>query len=442
MTTALELYSSGVWQVGVNNAVSPSTNNHDRISCGYIDKIKKEIVNMVRRSNETTPDSPSSIGTNIPKPSRKFTPLTSCNQDSACAQTFECVLPKTEANEPRKNLAKGFWILVAHEEHFVWPFLQDVSGVFTIRCSMSHGDFAIIKDGVLLRLLERKDIFDLLSSVKSGHWATQRSNMKALGFSSGTTDLLLEERTSSVSQRNLSLVDLTIITTTEHKSRIRDGINVVRTVGILGTVVHLLAASRAYLSLPGCCLSVSNTATKTQSKPCGDETNNDAIRVQGVAANLTSIVPALFRVPQPRAAVPPGNFMAAACGLVRGGTFYRGLGILSRFPTMRALIIFLEDNNQSGSTSEKLKYLASLPYPSKTAIENTSTGGRTGQPNTNNNCTKKRKTTCTVGNGVAASLLYALGFGEEPTPKQKKSAKKIKQATPMEPEEHSVTKED
>lgn len=398
--------------------------------------------------NRTTPEL---------NPQQKLKPKGS---PSTRKQTGSCVPTDTSGSSDSSTHRSRVQLFISHEEHYIYPFLKDCVP-FVLRASLSHGDFAFFYDGRLVLLVERKDTADFAQSIRTQHWQKQRARLRTLPLSPTQLQLLIEEKvhgdlttaltvhngqncdgTSETSSRfcsespgrcrSIKFADSAACVslcadekrnvkachTSEHSTHLRDGIAVTRSVGPLGTVLHLLGYLKVLFLygapgiLPASDLNVASVASTNRG-------SQGALAEAEVVPSIPCpkpVIPAPFQ-PSGELPYPPGQFLATVVGTARNSSFYRGLGVLKHCSSIRELIICLD---ALPSYDERVTFLKKLPFPSKSEVTGSygvrqatakraimSTG--TVQGTDSSRPRKKMKRTL-LGERVSRSLLSSLGY--------------------------------
>lgn len=451
------VYQNGLWQIGHKNATVKHLDASQHTQCVLIDQYKGQQQAWSRGEdlNVSCVKSAWRIGrTTIPSGRYELegVSITITTPADLSDSTTTADLQHRGSGARVEDLPfpnnTGLYVFIAHEEHQLLSFFQDLAGRSTMvhitMATLSHGDIAIVLDGHLVQLIERKTTRDLLQSIHSHHWQKQRQRLMQLPLyrnilprgSGGRITLLVENNTLAIDR--LSSSEMATLISCEHRTTIRDRMQVHQTTGILGTVLYIYARVKAIIEVgPGDLVTVikhaSGATVVVPENRLGSASveTSETHTVSPPIVTATPIVPVKipnqFNIPR-QVCFPPAYFLANVLGLARHSSFHRGLGVISEMKSIRQMIHYFDTK---GHNSDRVQALASIPFLSKTDMESLQCNTSFTHPPEEQEVAKKRKRVNKVGTRVATSILYSLGYSVDvESPRGNKKRKGGTQNTP------------
>lgn len=431
-----ELYTSGTWRTGNENLGGLALTPAHRLAAARLQKTRTELLgwrrkapssNLLtlgwRRDQEGVAPAPGSrpaaeplaywqpVGTQLRVSAITALPFVApgASAEPGAACVVPCTMPTT---------ASGLLVFVAHEEHHLLPFLRGLEH-FVFRAQLSHGDVAIVHQGRVLCLVERKERQgDLLNSIQSNHLAEQRHALATVGLPSACLRWLVEGAARGLAPGRApalvarQLQDEQVRASSVHHMAVREGFSCVQTANLLDTANWVLDRARALVRKgPGPALLLVRGAA-------GGGEGTAAARV--TPPSLLA-VPSAFQVAK-GVVVPPRCFLATVASASRFNSFYRGLGLLTAWTSTREFVAAME---ALPTHAARVRAVAQLPFYSekamhKLAAANSTRDAATGSPaakgppgGSKQVPKKKTQKPSLIGRRAAESLLSSLGFQDE-----------------------------
>jgi hypothetical protein len=350
----LSRFSSGLFQVGIPNAIARTPSNAEKVQANLIEKWIKEV-------NQLTTRGPA---LNIELLNRSSSAL------GLRRGTIDVRL--LEENAPTVLL------LISHEEHQLRPFLEHLS--FVRVCHLKTGDLVIVKNNHVVLVVERKTTLDLLSSIRTQRFQHQRQRLSQMKQPSITIGLL-HEAAADVKAK-LSTADFQLMTSSLHRTLYCEEMQVFTTEGLLDTVLWCVAQVRAHLKY----------------EPREGESEVPEANACPVLMKTT-----------PDKFVGPGTFLCRSASNAIHMSAFRGLGLLANWRSVRSLCAWVEsiDFPLASETIANLPYLSEKQLRRKRKSDCLSA---TSTLEKNEKAVKRTK----IGVRAAHSLLVSLGFSPAP----------------------------
>jgi hypothetical protein len=345
-SSTLAIFQSGSWAVGsqIQRKVAPT--KEEKRLCGLIDGLKQKLLKHTNSGKR-----PRDHALCLDTTSRQARPVRVGNPGILASAAKPWVLQSQCWSGPRGG-SDGVRLLISHEEHHLLGLLfgneqyPQPDLPFVHVASLSQGDFCITagEDDHLVTVVERKREDDLISGIKSGRFRQQRESLRQQVASTRVEYWIEAMPRWACSTATAVSADMALVDSAMNRSICRDGFRWTRTNGILHTLYLLLHRVWTLLEF-GDCASESNNATSMNISTPGPG-NYDAVLSMEAQLPKPPVVPIEHRAARgplkPSSKLNSEQFLPIVIAAIPGASFYQGLGLRDRFPTIRALCQWLE----------------------------------------------------------------------------------------------------